>query len=77
MEFMMDKKPRIPDTETSKRLLNNLRRARLELDEANLQLEDVSAMFEQELREQKLKRVKQKLSAIDASSEEKVNRQKV
>jgi hypothetical protein len=38
MEFMMNKKPRIPDPETSKRLLANLRRARLELDEANLQL---------------------------------------
>jgi hypothetical protein len=74
---MMNKKPRIPDPETSKRLLANLRRARLELDEVNLQLEEVSAMFEQELREQKLKRVRLKLSALNDSSEEEIKIQKI
>ncbi|ELR98179.1 hypothetical protein [Gloeocapsa sp. PCC 73106] len=67
----MNKQPRIPDPDTSKRLLANLRRTRLELHEVNLQLEEISAQFEQELREQKFKRVRQKLSVLDAKESSK------
>ena len=51
----MNKQPRIPDPETSKRLLANLRRTRLEMEEFNLQLDEIIARFEQDLSQQKLK----------------------
>lgn len=60
----MKKQPGIPDPETSKYLLRNLRRSRLELDEINLQLDEISARFEQELLEQKLKRVRKSLTNL-------------
>lgn len=59
----MTKQPRIPDPETSKRLLANLRRTRLELAETNLELAQISAMLEQELVEQRLKRVRRSLNS--------------
>ncbi|MGK7946992.1 MAG: hypothetical protein AB4058_21235 [Microcystaceae cyanobacterium] len=43
----MNQQPPIPDPETSKRLLANLRKARLEVREVNLELEEVSAKLEQ------------------------------
>ena len=58
----MTKQPRIPDPETSKRLLANLRRTRLELAETNLELAQISAMLEHELAEQRLKRVRRSLN---------------
>ena len=61
----MTKQPRIPDPETSKRLLANLRRTRLELAETNLELAQISAMLEQELVEQRLKRVRRSLNDSD------------
>ena len=64
MEFTMKKQPGIPDPETSKYLLRNLRRSRLELDEINLQLDEISAKFEEELLEQKLKRVRKSLTNL-------------
>jgi hypothetical protein len=57
----MTQQPRIPDPETSKRLLKNLRHARLELAESNLELAEVSALLERELREQRLNRVRRTL----------------
>ncbi len=62
----MDKQPRIPDSETSKRLLANLRRTRLEMEEFNLQLDEISAKLEEELREQKLKRVRKSLANLES-----------
>lgn len=61
MESIMTQQPRIPDPETSKRLLENLRRARLELAESNLELAEVSALLDKELREQRLSRVRRTL----------------
>lgn len=55
----MTEQPRIPDPETSKRLLANLRRTRLELAETNLELAEINAMLEHDLRQQRLKRVRQ------------------
>lgn len=63
----MTQQPRIPDEETRKRLLNNLRQSRLDLQEFGLQLEEVLAGLEKHIREQKLKRIeksRQHLSAI-------------
>ena len=64
----MTKQPRIPDPETSKRLLANLRRTRLELAETNLELAEISARLEHELRQQKLQRVRRSLSVLAAES---------
>jgi hypothetical protein len=59
----MNQQPRIPDPATSKRLLENLRRSRLELAESNLELAEVSALLERELRMQRLNRVRHTLGA--------------
>ena len=61
MEFSMTQQPRIPDSATSKRLLDNLRRSRLELAESNLELAEISALLEDDLRLQQLKRVRSSL----------------
>jgi hypothetical protein len=57
----MTHQPRIPDPETSKRLLDNLRRTRLELAESNLELAEISALLENEIRQQQLGRVRRSL----------------
>lgn len=64
----MTKQPRIPDPETSKRLLANLRRTRLEMAEFNLELAEISARLEHELRQQQLQRVRRSLSVLAAES---------
>ncbi len=66
----MSQQPRIPDAKTSKRLLTNLRRTRLEMQEFNLELEEIIAQLDQQLCQQNLKRVRLKLSALDTSSQE-------
>jgi hypothetical protein len=57
----MNKQPRIPDPETSKRLLSNLRRTRMEVQEVNLELGEINAMLAEQLRHQKLNRVRRSL----------------
>ncbi|WP_204101825.1 MULTISPECIES: hypothetical protein [Spirulina sp. CCY15215] len=47
----------IPTPETRKRLVSNLRQTRLELQEFGLQLEEVLAALEQDIQEQKVKRL--------------------
>lgn len=54
---MMNKKSFIPNKETRKRLVNNLRQTRLELQDFGLQLEELLAGIEKDIREQKLKRL--------------------
>ncbi|HLO52390.1 MAG TPA: hypothetical protein VK211_28580 [Kamptonema sp.] len=58
----MNKQPHIPDTETSKRLLANLHRARMEVQEVNLELGEINAMLAEQLRGQRLKRVRRSLN---------------
>jgi hypothetical protein len=58
----MTPQPRIPDSATSKRLLDNLRRSRLELAESNLELAEISALLENDLRQQQLTRVRSSLN---------------
>ncbi len=53
----MTEQPRIPDEQTRKRLSANLRQARLDLQEFGLQLEEVEALLDQQIREQKRKRI--------------------
>lgn len=66
----MTKQPRIPDPETSKRLLANLRRTRLEMEEFNLELAQINARLEHELHQQRLKRVRRTLGVLAAESHE-------
>ncbi len=47
----------IPNSETRKRLVTNLRQTRLDLQDFGLQLEELLAGIEKEIREQKLKRL--------------------
>ncbi|SKB11928.1 conserved hypothetical protein [Planktothrix sp. PCC 11201] len=58
----MNKQPHIPDPETSKRLLANLRHSRMEVQEVNLELGEINAMLAEQLREQRLKRVRRSLN---------------
>jgi hypothetical protein len=63
----MTKQPRTPDPETSKRLLANLRKTRLEMREFNLELDEIIARLEQESRERQLKRVRCSLAMLDTT----------
>lgn len=62
----MNKQPHIPDPETSKHLLANLRRSRMEVQEVNLELGEINAMLAEQLREQRLKRVRRSLNSSAA-----------
>ncbi|KOR34250.1 MULTISPECIES: hypothetical protein [Planktothricoides] len=53
----MSEKKSIPNEETRKRLVSNLRKNRVELQEFGFQLEELLAQMEKEVREQKLKRL--------------------
>lgn len=57
----MSKKSFIPNPETRKRLVTNLRQTRLELEDFGLRLEELLAGIEKEIREQKLKRLKKNI----------------
>ena len=57
----MTKQPRIPDPETSKRLLTNLRRSNLELEEVNLELAEINAQLAHNIRQQRLKMLRRSL----------------
>lgn len=54
---LMSEKKSIPNEETRKRLVSNLRKNRVELQEFGFQLEELLAQMEKEVREQKLKRL--------------------
>ena len=65
----MTKQPLIPNPETSKRLLANLRRTRLEMAEFNLELAEINARLEHELQQQRLKRVRHSLGILAAQAQ--------
>jgi hypothetical protein len=52
----------LPDLSLDQRLLGNLRRARLEIEELGLQLDEVIVKFDEEIRQQRMKRVQQSLN---------------
>ncbi len=55
----------MPSPSVDLRLVSNLRRARLEFEELGLQLDEVLARFDEEIRQQRLKRIKKSLSLFD------------
>ena len=62
----MNKQPRIPDPETSKRLLANLRRTRMEVQEVNLELGEINTLLAEQLRLQRLNRIRRSLNGSTA-----------
>jgi hypothetical protein len=56
----MNKQPMMPDPSVDRRLLENLRQARLSFEEVDLQVEELIAKFDELIRQQKLQRIKQK-----------------
>jgi hypothetical protein len=50
----------IPSPEVNRRLIDNLRQARLDFAEVDLQLEELVAKFDELIRQQKLERIKHK-----------------
>lgn len=57
--------PLMPSPSVDLRLVSNLRRARLEFEELGLQLDEVIARFDEEIRQQKLKRIQKSLSLFN------------
>lgn len=56
----MNNQPIMPESSVDTRLINNLRRARLDFEKVGLQLEEIIAKFDATSRQQRLKRIKQK-----------------
>jgi hypothetical protein len=67
MEFAMTQELRLPDRQTSQRLLANLRQTSLELEEFGLQISEISSVLEAETRQQKLNRVQRSLNTTETS----------
>ncbi|MGA9382086.1 MAG: hypothetical protein WBV73_25275 [Phormidium sp.] len=61
----MTNKPHIPDAETAKRLLANLRRSRLAMEAATLELENITMQLENDNRQRRLVRLKQAIKDAD------------
>jgi hypothetical protein len=57
----MMSQPIQPTASVNRRLLSNLRRARLEMEEVGLQLDEVIARFDEEIRQQRLVRIQKSL----------------
>jgi hypothetical protein len=51
------KQPMMPDPSVDRRLLDNLRQARLSFEEVDLQVEELIAKLDELIRQQKLKRI--------------------
>jgi hypothetical protein len=60
VEIIVIHQPIIPDPSVDARLINNLRRARLDLQEVDIQLEAIIARFDETLHQQRLERIKKK-----------------
>jgi hypothetical protein len=60
----MTNQPQMPDPSVDPRLLGNLRHARLELEQLGLEFDEVLAKFDEEIRQQRLKRVEQSLNRL-------------
>ena len=54
----------MPDPAIDEHLVGNLRRSRLEMEAIGLQLEEVIARFDQEIRQYRVRRVQQSLTSI-------------
>lgn len=58
----MTNQPLMPDPFVDQRLLGNLRRSSLEMEELGLQFDELIAKFDQLIRQQRLNRVQRSLS---------------
>jgi hypothetical protein len=56
----VNKQPMMPDPSVDRRLLDNLRQARLSFEEVDLQVEELIAKFDELIRQQKLHRIQSK-----------------
>ena len=56
----MKAQPMVPDSVVNRRLLDNLRQARLDFAEVDLQVEELVAKFDELIRQQRLQRLQQK-----------------
>ena len=56
----MKAQPIVPDSAVNRRLLDNLRQARLDFEEVDLQVEELVSKFDELIRQQKLQRIKLK-----------------
>ncbi len=54
----MKEQPTMPDLEVNSRLIDNLRRARLDFEEVDLQVEELVSKFDELIRQQRLQRIK-------------------
>lgn len=57
----MNNQHQIPDLEVSQRLLNNLRRTRLEVQEVSLELAEINAKLGDFIRQKQLERIRKML----------------
>jgi hypothetical protein len=55
---MMTNQPSMPDPSVDHRLLGNLRRSNLEMEELGLQFDELIAKLDEEIRQQKLNRAR-------------------
>jgi hypothetical protein len=60
MEIIMKAQLIVPDAAVNRRLIDNLRQARLDFEEVDLQVEELVSRFDELIRQQKLQRIKQK-----------------
>jgi hypothetical protein len=56
----MKAQPIVPDAAVNRRLIDNLRQARLDFEEVDLQVEELVSKFDELIRQQKLQRIKHK-----------------
>jgi hypothetical protein len=60
MEIIMKAQPIVPDAAVNRRLIDNLRQARLDFEEVDLQVEELVSKFDELIRQQRLQRIKHK-----------------
>jgi hypothetical protein len=60
MEIIVQTQPMIPAPAVNRRLIDNLRQARLDFQEVDLQVEELVAKFDELIRQQKFQRIKYK-----------------
>lgn len=65
----MNDQPHIPNSETSKRLIANLRRSRFTIEVATLKLEEVTARLEHDTRQKRLQRLENSVRILAAESQ--------
>lgn len=64
----MTSQPRIPEPETAKRLLANLRRSRFAIEAATLELENITMQLENDSRTRRLVRLRNAIQDTEAGS---------